>query len=151
MSTGEGSRSRGRFRISDDSVTRAAAGAAGIFVAFAGVQGALAAGAPLGAHVWGGTQDRVLPPEMRIAAAGAAVTLMAMAGVVVRRAGIVGRPARWLGPATWGIAGYLALNTLGNFASASAVERIAFTPLTAVASALTGFVAYRTGRSSKTR
>jgi len=28
---------------------------------FAGLQVALAAGAPLGEHVWGGTQERVLP------------------------------------------------------------------------------------------
>ena len=44
-----------------DAVRVAAAGAAGICLAFAGMQVALAAGAPLGEHVWGGGQERVLP------------------------------------------------------------------------------------------
>ena len=83
----------------------------------------LAAGAPLGKHVRGGTQERVLPAEMRVVAGGAAIALTAAAGVVTRRAGLTARPARWLSPATWGVAGYLALNTVGNFASSSDVER----------------------------
>lgn len=124
-----------------DAVASAALGAAGVSLAFAGLQVALAAGAPLGEHVWGGTQDRVLPTGMRVAAAGAAVTLTAMAAVVARHAGLVGRPATWLNPATWGIAGFLALNTAGNLASSSPVERFAFAPATATAAALTAFVA----------
>ncbi len=127
-------------------VTIAALGATGICLTFAGLQVALAAGAPLGEHVWGGTQDRVLPNHLRVAAGGAAVALTAMAGVIARRAGLVGRPAPWLTPATWGIAGFFALNTLGNIASSSDVERLAFAPTTAVASALTAFVAFRTRR-----
>ncbi len=121
----------------------AALGAAGVCVAFAGVQVAVAAGAPLGEHVWGGTQERVLPTGMRIASAGAAVTLTTMAWVVLRRAGLVGRPAPWLAPATWTIAGFLALNTVGNVASGSAVERFLFAPATAVAAGLTAIVARR--------
>ncbi len=132
--------------IKTPTVTSAALGAAGICVAFAGVQVALAAGAPLGEHVWGGTQDRVLPVGMRVAAGGAAVVLTTMAVVVVRQAGLVGRPAGWVAPATWTIAGYLAVNTLGNLASKSNVERFVFAPSTAVAAGLTGLVAYRTRR-----
>ncbi len=127
-------------------VTSAALGAAGVCLAFAGVQVALAAGAPLGEHVWGGTQDRVLPTGMRIVAGGSAIALTAMATVVTRRAGVIGRPARWLVPATWTIAGFLAINTIGNLASTSTVERVVFGPATALAAGLTTYVAYRTRR-----
>jgi len=131
---------------STTATTLAAVGAGSVCVAFAGLQTALAAGAPLGEHVWGGTQDRVLPTGMRIVAGGSAAALTAMAGVVLRRAGLVGQPARWLGPATWTIAGFLAVNTVGNIASTSPVERFVFAPATAVAGALTAFVAHRTRR-----
>jgi hypothetical protein len=124
--------------------TAAATGAAGVCLAFAGVQVALAAGAPLGEHVWGGTQDRLLPTNMRIVAGGSAVALTAMATVVLRRAGLVGHPARWLTPATWTIAGFLAVNTIGNLASTSTVERFVFAPATAAAAGLTAIVARET-------
>jgi hypothetical protein len=129
-------------------VGAAAIGASAILLGFAGLQIALAAGAPLGEHVWGGTQERVLPTGMRAAAGGAAIALTAAAGVVTRMAGLTGRPARWLSPATWGIAGYLALNTFGNLASSSDVERWLFGPATAIASALTAVVAVRTRRGT---
>ena len=131
---------------STTATTLAAVGAGSVCVAFAGLQTALAAGAPLSEHVWGGTQDRVLPTGMRIVAGGSAAALTAMAGVVLRRAGLVGQPARWLGPATWTIAGFLAVNTVGNIASTSPVERFVFAPATAVAGVLTAFVAHRTRR-----
>ena len=126
------------------SVTAAALGAAGVYLAGAGVQVALAVGAPLGHHVWGGTQDRVPTPRLRLVAAGSAVALTGMATVVTRRAGLLGRPAPWLGPATWAIAGAMAVNTAGNLASTSSVERFAFAPATAVAAGLTAIVAHRT-------
>ena len=125
-------------------VRAAALGAGAILLGFAGLQIALAAGAPLGEHVWGGTQERVLPTSMRAIAGGAAIALGAATTIVARQAGLVGRPARWLSPTTWGIAGYLALNTVGNLASPSGVERWALGPATAIASALTTFVAFRT-------
>jgi len=81
---------------------------------------------------------------MRIVAAGSAVALTAMAGVVLRRAGLIGRSARWLGPATWTTAGFLAVNTIGNLASTSMIERFVFAPTTAVAAGLTAIVAHRT-------
>ena len=127
-------------------VTLAAVGAAGVCLAFAGVQIALAAGAPLGEHVWGGTQDRVLPTDMRIVAGGSAIALTAMATIVLHRAGLIGRPARWLSPATWTIAGFLAVNTIGNLASTSTVERFLFGPPAAAAAALTAFVAHSAHR-----
>jgi hypothetical protein len=123
--------------------TLAAVGAAGVCVAFAGLQVALAAGAPMGEHVWGGTQDRVLPTDMRVVAGSSAAALTVMAGVVLRRAGLVGHPTRWLGPATWTIAGFLAVNTIGNLASTSSIERLVFAPATAAAAGLVAIVARR--------
>lgn len=131
--------------------TAAAVGAAGICTSFAGLQLALAAGAPLGEHVWGGTQERVLSPRMRLASAGAVVVLGAMGSVIVRQAGLVGRPARWLAPATWAIAGCLALNTVGNVASSSPVERWVFGPATAAAAGLTATVAAGTRSGGSVR
>lgn len=126
----------------DDRAVRAAAlGAAGIFLGFAGLQIALAAGAPIGEHFWGGGQDRVLPAGMRFASVGASLLLVGMAFTVARRAGLIGRPAKWLRPATWTVAGYLALNTVGNIASTSNIERYVFGTSTAAAAALTAFVA----------
>jgi hypothetical protein len=124
-------------------VRTAAAGGAGICLAFAGMQVALAAGAPLGEHVWGGSQPRVLPARMRLASAGGAALLVGMATTIAHQGGLVGRPARWHTPATWTIAGYLALNTVGNLASRDDVERRLFAPATAVASTLAGYVALR--------
>jgi hypothetical protein len=135
---------------SEPGARAAALGVAAICTSFAGLQIALAAGAPLGEHVWGGSQPRVLPTGMRVGAAGAAAVLVGMATVVVRRAGLIGRPARWLDPATWTIAGYFALNTVGNLASTSDVERYLFAPATAVATVLTAVVA-RTSRWSMVR
>jgi hypothetical protein len=125
----------------------AALGGAAICTSFAGLQIALAAGAPLGEHVWGGSQPRVLSDGMRIVAGGSAVVLIGMATVVTRRAGLIGRPARWLTPVTWTVAGYFALNTVGNLASTSSIERYVFGPTTAVAAALTAVVARRSSRS----
>lgn len=124
----------------------AALGVAAICASFAGLQVALAAGAPLGEHVWGSSQPRVLPGGMRIVAVGAAVFLGGMASVVTRRAGLFGGPTRWLTPATWSVAGYFTLNTVGNLASSSDVERYVFGPATAVAAALTAVVARRSSR-----
>ena len=121
----------------------AALGVTAICASFAGLQVALAAGAPLGEHVWGGSQPRVLPDGMRVASVGAAVVLAGMATVVLRRSGLIGRSARWLTPATWAIAGYFALNTVGNLASSSNVERYAFGPATAGAAVLAAIVARR--------
>ena len=114
---------------------------AAICTSFAGLQIALAAGAPFGEHVWGGSQPRVPSNGVRFVAAGATVVLLGMATVVVPRAGLIGRPSRWLAPATWTIAIYFAINTAGNLASSSGVERYAFGPATAVVAALTAVVA----------
>lgn len=49
-------------RTTPSPAARAAAiGASAVLLGFAGLQVALACGAPLGEHVWGGTQERMLP------------------------------------------------------------------------------------------
>jgi len=88
---------------------------------------------------------------MRIVAVGAALVLVGMATVVTRRAGLFGRPTGWLTPAIWGVAGYFTLNTVGNLASSSDVERDVFGPSNAAAAALTVVVASRSSREIQRR
>ncbi len=122
-----------------------AAGVATIlFLAMAGFQAAMALGAPLGAYVLGGRNVGTLPARLRVASGIAAGILVVMAGVVLARAGVVGWPSAAAGlvaPATWILAGYLALNTIANLASKSRIERTAFAATTAVLCALSAYVA----------
>jgi hypothetical protein len=118
--------------------------ATGLLVAMAGFQASLAAGAPLGAHVLGGKYSEVLPPRLRVFGGIAAILLVSFAWVMLARAGVVGSPVGLgdlLAPAAWVIAGFLALNTLGNLASKSRFERTALAATTAVLAVLCGFVA----------
>lgn len=117
-------------------VVGAAAVASTVYLGFGALQLALAAGAPLGEHVWGGRYDEVLPPSMRVVSVAAAGVLGAMAYTVAARAELVTWPLRRprsLRAAAWAVAGYTALNTLGNAASSSAVEQFVSAPLTALA------------------
>jgi hypothetical protein len=118
--------------------------ATGLFVAMAAFQATLAAGAPVGAHVLGGRHSGVLPPRLRALSGIAALLLVGFALVVLARAGVVGWPAGiadLLIPASWVIAGFLVLNTLGNLASKSRFERTVLAATTAVGAALCAFVA----------
>ena len=118
--------------------------ATGLFVAMAAFQATLAAGAPVGAHVLGGRHSGVLPPRLRAFSGIAALLLVGFALVVLARAGVVGWPAGIAGlliPASWVIAGFLVLNTLGNLASKSRFERTVLAATTAVLAVLCGFVA----------
>ena len=122
----------------------AAVVATGLFAAMAAFQATLAAGAPLGAHVLGGRYSDALPPRVRAFSGIAAVLLLAFAGVMLARAGVIGWPTRITGllaPAAWVIAGFLVLNTLGNLASKSRFERTALAGTTAALALLCGFVA----------
>ena len=110
----------------------------------AALQATLAEGAPLGAHVLGGRYSDTLPPRVRTFSGIAAVFLVAFAGVMLARAGVIGWPtgiAGLLAPATWVIAGFLVLNTLGNLASRSRFERTVLATTTAVLAVLCSFVA----------
>ena len=91
----------------------------------------LAAGLPLGQAAWRG-QYRVLPRALRWASLATVGVLGLAAWVVLARAGLVapGAEAVAVQVATWVFAGFFCLNTLGNIASQSRVERYAMTPVT---------------------
>jgi hypothetical protein len=124
------------------SVAALVAGA--LFVAMAVFQAALALGAPFGEHVLGGRFAGTLPVRIRIFSGIAAVILLGAAVVIVARAGLIRLPAGAAGilaPASWVIAGFLALNTLGNLRSRSRLERTVFASITAVLAVLSAYVA----------
>ena len=113
----------------------AAALAAVLFLGMAAFQASLALGAPLGAHVLGGRHPDVLPNRLRAFSAIAAAILVGGALVILARASAIGWPAGATGlltPASWAIAAFLVLNTLGNLASKSRLEKTVFAATTAV-------------------
>jgi hypothetical protein len=118
--------------------------AAVLFLGMATLQASLALGAPLGAHVLGGRQSGVLPNRLRAFSAIAAVILVGGALVILARAGAIGWPVNAAGllvPASWAIAAFLVLNTLGNLASKSRLERTLFAATTAALAVLSAYVA----------
>jgi hypothetical protein len=118
--------------------------AAILFLGMAAFQASLALGAPLGAHVLGGRHPGTLPNRLRAFSAIAAVILVGGALVILARAGALGRPADAMGllaPASWAIAAFLVLNTLGNLASKSRIERTVFAAITAILAVLSAYVA----------
>ena len=122
--------------------------AAILFVGMAAFQASLALGAPFGAHVLGGRHAGSLPNRLRLASAIATAILVGAALVVLGRAGAMGWPTGangLLAPATWAIAAFLVLNTLGNRASKSRLERTVFAATTAVLALLSTYVALSYG------
>jgi len=89
----------------------------------------LAAGLPFGRAAWGG-QHRVLPTKLRLGSLAAVGILGVAAWIILARAGLVAPGAEPVAirVATWIFAGYSVLNTLGNIASKSPVERYVMTP-----------------------
>jgi hypothetical protein len=125
-------------------MTVAAIAASALFVAMAAFQAALALGAPFGAHVLGGRYPDGLPGRLRVFSGIAAVILVGAALVVLARGGVIGWPESLAGvlvPATWVIAGFMALNTLGNLASRSRIERTVLAATTAALAVLSVIVA----------
>ena len=118
--------------------------AAILFVGMAPFQATLALGAPLGAHVLGGRHAGALPNRLRVVSAIAAAILIGSALVILARAGAIGWPTGATGllaPASWAISVFLVLNTLGNLASKSRLERTVFAATTAVLAVLSAYVA----------
>jgi hypothetical protein len=118
--------------------------AAILFAGMAAFQVSLALGAPLGAHVLGGRHTGVLPNRLRAVSAIAAAILVGCALVILARADAIGWPTAATGvlaPATWVIAAFLVLNTLGNLASKSRLERTVFAATTAALAVLCAYVA----------
>ena len=127
----------------------AAVVAAVLLVALAGFQLVLASGAPWGAASYGGRSardDGTLPGPLRFTSGLAVLILLAAAWLVLAQGGVVSR-----GPVsdgalrgvTWGVAAYLVLNTLGNLASQSRVERLVMGPASSVLVLLTAVVAWQ--------
>jgi hypothetical protein len=115
-----------------------------LFVAMAGFQAALAAGAPLGSHVLGGRNAGTLPARLRLASGIAAFLLLGFAVIVLARAGAVPTPAglaEVLRLACWIVTAFLVLNTLANLASKSPIERTLFAGITALLAVLAGAIA----------
>jgi hypothetical protein len=103
------------------------------FLVAIGLQLLLALGVVPVTLAWGGTQS-VLTPPLRLASVAAAVILGLAAMVIRRRAGLSAgaRPSRRIRILAWIVTIFLALNTLGNFASSSRGEIILFGPLSLV-------------------
>ncbi|MCC9075673.1 hypothetical protein FKZ61_006040 [Litorilinea aerophila] len=112
-------------------VSIAAHVATALFAIFIGMQILLAAGVLPVTIAWGGRQP-VLTPALRVASVAAALILTFFIYVIRYRAGLMGQtPAPpWIPIAAWGVTGFMALNTLGNFASVNKVERFVSGPLT---------------------
>jgi hypothetical protein len=115
-----------------------------LFVAMAVFQASLAAGAPLGAHVFGGGYPGRLPARLRVGSGIAAILLLGFGVIVLARAHAIPTPAALedvVAVACWIVAGFLVLNTLGNLASKSRMERTLFAGMTALLAILVGAVA----------
>lgn len=115
-----------------------AAAGLGLVAAF---QLTLALGAPFGRASWGGAHDGVLPANLRIASAAAAVLWSLAALVISSRAGLgpwVGEWTRWV---TWALAAVLVVGAMMNAASRSRWERFGWAPFTLVIGALCVVVA----------
>ncbi len=126
------------------SVETAGTLAAILFLLIAIVQAALALGSPIGGIAWGSRYKGVLPQHLRIGSGIAVLVLGFAALVVLPRAGVLTwspLPRGALAPACWALAAFLALNTLGNIASKSRVERFVFGPTTAILVLLCAIVA----------
>ncbi|MCP4304851.1 MAG: hypothetical protein GY788_08265 [bacterium] len=122
----------------------AAVVAAILLGAIALFQLAVAAGAPWGDMAWGGRHDRRLPMRLRVGSAVAAAVLVMAATVVLAQGGVISWtpvPEGALRTVTWVLAGFMVINTIGNLASASRMERRVFGPATAVLAVLIAVVA----------
>jgi hypothetical protein len=129
----------------------AAVVASALFMAMVVFQAALALGAPVGAHVLGGRNAGRLPGRLRVFSGIAAVVLVVAALVILARAGLISWPSGGSGllaPASWAIAGFLVLNTLGNLTSQSRVERTVLAATTALLAVLCAYVALAGGNST---
>lgn len=80
---------------------------------------------------WGGRQSQ-LTPSLRIASLVAVVLLGTFIYVIRYRAGLLGEMPipMFVKIFSWIITAFMALNTLGNIASSSKMERLIFAPIT---------------------
>ncbi len=80
---------------------------------------------------WGGRQTE-LTPGLRVASMAAILILGVFIYIVRYRAGLLGSvpTPTSIRVMAWVVTGFMALNTLGNFASLSSAERLLFGPMT---------------------
>jgi len=111
-----------------------------LFSFFIGVQLLVAMGVIPISILWGGRQSE-LTPSVRVSSVVAAIILGAFIYIVRYRAGLVGSIPQpiVIRVSAWVVTGYMVLNTLGNFASVSNVERFLFGPMT-IALAITSLI-----------
>ncbi len=104
---------------------------------------ALAAGVPWGAFAMSGAFPGQFPTALRIAALIQAVLLLAMAAVVLARAGVIlprwSRVSRWL---IWFVVAFAALSLVLNLITPSAGERAIWAPTAFLLLISSGFVAF---------
>ena len=114
-------------------VRNAANIATALFAVFIGVQLLAAAGIFPVSMLWGGRQPE-LTPSLRVTSVVAAVILGAFIYIIRYRAGFVGSVPQpiIIRVSAWMVTAYMILNTFGNFASVSNVERFLFGPMTIV-------------------
>jgi hypothetical protein len=109
-------------------MTVAALVAVGLLAVIVVFQVAVALGAPLGDMAWGGRNPGVLPMPLRLASGVVALVIYPLIALaILGAAGVI--EAGWLpdgprAPLMWGLAGFLALGALANFASRSPRERV---------------------------
>ena len=115
-----------------------------ITLAVVAFQIALAAGAPWGAFAMGGAFPGQFPPALRIAAIVQAVLLLAMAAVVLARAGVIlpgwSRISRWL---IWFVVAFAALSLVLNLVTPSAGERAIWAPVAFLLLVSSSIVAFK--------
>ncbi len=104
-----------------------------LFVFFIGFQLLLAAGLLPVSMAWGGRQTE-LTPVLRLASIAAVILLGVFIYIIRYRAGLIGSvPAPTaIRVLAWVVAGYMALNTVGNFASVNSIEKLLFGPMTII-------------------
>ena len=115
-----------------------------ISLAVVAFQVALAAGAPWGAFAMGGAFPGQFPPALRIAALVQAVLLIALAAVVLARAGVLlpgwSRVSRWL---IWFVVAFAGLSLVLNLITPSTGERAIWAPVAFLLLISSGIVAFK--------
>lgn len=93
--------------------------------------------------LWGGRQTE-LTPALRISGMVAAGILATFTYIIRYRAGLLGRTPipKAIRVLAWVVTAYMALNTVGNFASVNSIEQLLFGPLTVIM-AITCFIVSR--------
>jgi hypothetical protein len=120
--------------FSGDHIVRISANVATVLLGLLiGVQLLLAVGVLPISIAWGGRQSE-LTPGLRIASVAAAILLGVFIYVIRYRAGLVGSTPipTVIRIGAWVVTAYMALNTLGNFASANNTEKLLFGPMTII-------------------